>query len=249
VTTGHQRPLRILLVATYSQALSAFVAPLARFLEQRGHDVTMAASDEPLVGPATFPQLNAAGFKTRVSHVHQPDAADRDLTAAWQVYRLVRRERFDIVHTFTAKAGFLGRVAARAAGAPLVVHTAFSFPHLDTPGKAWMYLPMERFATRLSDHVFCISDLGYRQAQALGQSPRAGVSNPRIGLNLDRFERLRTREESRAALGLPADAAAGRHCRAARPAQAGGRVPRSLPSHRRRPRGRAVRHRRRRTRG
>ena len=47
-TPQHARPIRILLVATYSQALSAFVAPLARFLEQRGHEVTMAASDEPL---------------------------------------------------------------------------------------------------------------------------------------------------------------------------------------------------------
>jgi len=128
------------------------------------------------------------------------------LIAAWQVYRLVRQERFDIVHTFTAKAGFLARLAARAAGAPLVVHTAFSFPHLDTPGKAWMYLPMERFATRLSDHVFCISDLGYRQAQTLGRSPRRGVSNPGIGLNLDRFDGLPTRQESRASLGLPPDA-------------------------------------------
>lgn len=196
---------RVLLVATYSQALSAFVAALARFLEQRGYDVTMAASDEPLVGPATFPQLNAAGFHTRVIPFTNRMRPDRDALAAWRVYRLVRQARFDVVHTFTAKAGFLARVAARAAGAPIVVHTAFSFPHLDTPGKAWLYLPMERLATRLSDHLFCISDLGYRQAQSLGAAPRAGISNPGIGLDLHRFERLRPRAAARASLGLPGD--------------------------------------------
>ena len=196
---------RVLLVATYSQALSSFVAPFARYLMDRGYAVTLAASDEALVGPATFPQLEAAGFDTRVIRFTNRMRPDRDLAAAWQVYRLARRERFAIVHTFTAKAGFLGRVAARAAGVPVVVHTAFSFPHLDTPEKAWLYLPMERAATRASDHVFCISDLGYRQAGDLGAAPRRGVTNPGIGLSLDRFGGLRPRGDARDALGFPPD--------------------------------------------
>jgi glycosyltransferase involved in cell wall biosynthesis len=196
-------PVRVLLVATYSQALSSFVAPLARFLEQRGYRVTLAASDEALVGPATFPQLNAGGFDTRVIPFTNRMRPDRDLAAAWRVYRLIRRERFDIVHTFTAKAGFLGRIAARLARVPVVVHTAFSFPHLDTPAKAWLYRPMEAIATRASDHVFCISELGHRQAASLGVRPRSGVSNPGIGLDLARFERLQSRGDARAALGLP----------------------------------------------
>src|SRR5262249_32147724 len=150
----------ILLVATYSQALSAFVAPLARYLRERGHDVTMAASDEPLIGASTLPQLNADGFRTNVIPFTNRMRPDRDLASAWRLYRLVRNGRFDVVHTFTAKAGFLGRVASRAARAPVVVHTAFSFPHLDTPQRSWLYFPMERLATRVSDHIFCISELG-----------------------------------------------------------------------------------------
>jgi glycosyltransferase involved in cell wall biosynthesis len=198
--------VRVLLVATYSQALSSFIAPLARYLMDHGYRVTMAASDEALVGPPTFPQLNADGFDTRVIRFTNRTRPDRDLAAAWATYRLVRREGFDLVHTFTAKAGFLGRLAARAAGVRVVVHTAFSFPYLDFPDKAWLYLPMERIATRLSDHVFCISDLGYRQAQTLGVSPKHGVSNPGIGLNLARFERLRSREDARTGLGFAAGA-------------------------------------------
>ena len=59
------------------------------------------------------------------------------------LWRMLRRRTFDIVHTYTAKAGVLGRVTARAAGVKVVAHTAFSFPHLDMPDKAWLYGPLE----------------------------------------------------------------------------------------------------------
>ena len=46
-----------------------------------------------------------------------------DLVALYQLWRLMRRYRPSIVHTHTAKAGFLGRIAAAFAGCPCVVHT------------------------------------------------------------------------------------------------------------------------------
>ena len=49
--------------------------------------------------------------------------APRDGKALWKLYGLMRKERPHIVHTHTAKAGFLGRLAARMAGVPVVVHT------------------------------------------------------------------------------------------------------------------------------
>src|SRR5919106_6753811 len=49
--------------------------------------------------------------------------APRDARALVKLYSLIRREKPHIVHTHTAKAGFLGRVAARLAGVPVIVHT------------------------------------------------------------------------------------------------------------------------------
>jgi hypothetical protein len=46
-----------------------------------------------------------------------------DLRAFWQIYRLLRRERPDILHTHSAKAGVLGRWAGRLARVPVIVHT------------------------------------------------------------------------------------------------------------------------------
>jgi glycosyltransferase involved in cell wall biosynthesis len=47
----------------------------------------------------------------------------RNLQALWRLWRLLRRERPTIVHTHTAMAGCLGRLAAVLSGAPIVIHT------------------------------------------------------------------------------------------------------------------------------
>src|SRR4051812_42444132 len=62
-------------------------------------------------------------------HVHRiPDLGRRirpwsDIYALFALYRLCRRLRPSIIHTHTAKAGALGRVAALAAGVRIRVHT------------------------------------------------------------------------------------------------------------------------------
>src|SRR4051794_15851633 len=49
-----------------------------------------------------------------------------DVRALWKLYRLIRRGRYHIVHTHSSKAGVLGRIAAKLAGTPLIVHTLHS---------------------------------------------------------------------------------------------------------------------------
>ena len=47
----------------------------------------------------------------------------RDLRSLVQLYRLIRAGNYHIVHTHSSKAGVLGRIAARLAGTPIIVHT------------------------------------------------------------------------------------------------------------------------------
>ncbi len=78
-----------------------------------------------------------------------------DLVSLWHLYRIIRRERFTIVHTHTPKPGLLGQLAARMAGVPIVVNTLHGFYFHERMHPAWrqFYISMERIAASCSDVI------------------------------------------------------------------------------------------------
>lgn len=83
----------------------------------------------------------------------------RDLITLFKLWRLMRRLRPDIVHTHTAKAGFVGRVAAWLAHVPVRVHTFHGhvFHGYFGPRKTAFFLTLERLTARLTDRLITIS--------------------------------------------------------------------------------------------
>jgi glycosyltransferase involved in cell wall biosynthesis len=83
----------------------------------------------------------------------------RDMVTLFKLWRLMRKLRPDIVHTHTAKAGFVGRLAAWLARVPVRVHTFHGhvFQGYFRPAKTRLFLALERFAARLSDRLITIS--------------------------------------------------------------------------------------------
>ena len=97
-----------------------------------------------------------------------------DLKAFWHLYRLMRRERVQIVHTHLSKAGILGRFAARLAGVPAIVHTYHGdvLEGYFSKWKSWLYAGAERVTACITDRFVCVSDalkqrlLAYRLGSA-----------------------------------------------------------------------------------
>lgn len=83
-----------------------------------------------------------------------------DIRALFRLYSIIKKERPDIVHTHTAKAGTLGRIAALMAGVPIKVHTFHGhiFDGYFSPLKARIFLLIEKFLAIFSDRLITVSE-------------------------------------------------------------------------------------------
>jgi glycosyltransferase involved in cell wall biosynthesis len=153
-------------------------------------------------GEASLADLAEAEGATMsfVSELRQPVRPHRDSQALLRLIRLARAFKPDIVHTHTAKAGFLGRQAALAVRPrPAIVHTYHGhvLEGYFGPAKARLYLELERALARVSDRLLGVSQATVDDLVRLGVAPAEKFRVLPLGLDLDPLAALS--EESRAA--------------------------------------------------
>jgi glycosyltransferase involved in cell wall biosynthesis len=111
----------------------------------------------------------------------------RDVAALWKIYRLIKRLRPWIVDTHAAKAGTLGRIAARAAGVPVVVHTFHGHVLRKYFGRpvSWVFTQVERLLARWTDLVIMVSRQGREELISFGVAPPERIEYVPLGLELE----------------------------------------------------------------
>jgi glycosyltransferase involved in cell wall biosynthesis len=145
-------------------------------------------------GEASLADLaEAEGATMRfVSEMRQPVSPLRDSQALLKLIRVARDFKPDIVHTHTAKAGFLGRQAALAVRPrPAIVHTYHGHVLEGYFGaaKARLYLELERALARVSDRLLGVSQATVDDLVRLGVAPAEKFSVLPLGLDLDPLAR------------------------------------------------------------
>jgi len=101
-----------------------------------------------------------SGFKFyEIQHFRGPISLIHDLLALFEVYKLSKREKFDIIHTHNSKAGFIGRLAGRLAGNVKIVHTVhgYAFHSFEKFWRRVIFLIMEKIAAYWCDYMIFIS--------------------------------------------------------------------------------------------
>lgn len=135
---------------------------LCKMLNDKGLAVKLLSTDE-----ATATESDKWGISVVNSVRIMPDIQPvKDVMAVVKLWRFLRRNRFDIVHTHTSKPGFIGRLAARLASVPVVVHTSHGFA-FDTEGREHLnglFVWLERLAGRWTDSLLVVSQHNYRVA-------------------------------------------------------------------------------------
>jgi glycosyltransferase involved in cell wall biosynthesis len=132
----------------------------------------------------------------------------QDLRALLGLYRLMRAYRPQVVHTHAAKAGLLGRLAARAAGVPVVVHTYHGhvLRGYFGPAQTAFYRRLEALMAGWSDALVTVSAEVKRDLVELGVARSDRFRVVPLGLELEALSGELPRGVLRRERGIPDDA-------------------------------------------
>ena len=132
-----------------------------------------------------------------------------DVRALRQLLDLIRRERPDIVHTHTSKAGFIGRLAARITRVPAVIHQPHGhvFYGYWGPGRTALFTALERLAARWTDLIITLTTRGIEEHLARGIGTRKRFAAVPSGVPTEALRaRAPRRDAARAQHDIPPDA-------------------------------------------
>lgn len=123
MSSERNTPVRVAHITTIDLTVRYLLLPQLKRLQREGYEVTSISAPGEHVevlereGIRHIPWSNA----TRGWDVTS------DARAFFELVRILRRERFDVVHTHNPKPGVLGRIAARVTGVPVVINTQHGF--------------------------------------------------------------------------------------------------------------------------
>ncbi|MEQ1656531.1 MAG: glycosyltransferase family 4 protein [Nitrospira sp.] len=151
---GGNRPIRVLHVCTIFLTAQTFIAPVLRYLSRHGYEAVVACSQGAAAdGPVSSRRRDIEGCRVFSVAIPRTIRPFHDFLAIRRLCQVIREFKPDVIHTQTSKAGIVGRLAARLAGVPVVIHTAHAFPfhvYLPLPVK-WAYIWIERWVASWTD--------------------------------------------------------------------------------------------------
>jgi glycosyltransferase involved in cell wall biosynthesis len=181
---------KIIRITTVPISLKLLLSGQMKFMKDAGWEVLMVSADGR--------EINEIVKKEDCRHEVIPFTRKitpfQDLSCLWQLYNLIKREKPDIVHTHTPKAGMLGMLAAKLAGVKVRIHTVAGLPYMVAEKqKKSLLVNIEKLTYSWATHVwpnsrslkqFIIDEnlVGQEKLKVIG----FGSSN---GVDLEKFNR------------------------------------------------------------
>lgn len=142
---------KLMRITTAPLSLRSLLPNQMRYMQAHGLDVLMVSS-EGKEWPAI---LANEGCDHRVVPMVREIAPFSDLRSLWRLYRLIRKEKPDIVHSHTPKAGLLAMLAAKMAGVKIRIHTVAGLRFMTATGfTRRLLVGMEKLTGKAAQHVW-----------------------------------------------------------------------------------------------
>ncbi|MGZ4337851.1 MAG: glycosyltransferase [Gaiellaceae bacterium] len=186
------------------------VSYLTKGLDERGYETTLVAGQ---VG-AEEGSMEYAALEWGVTPVFMPElqrdvAAERDIASVRHLRELIREVRPHVLHTHTAKAGAVARMAAELSGSarpPVVVHTFHGhvLRGYFAPSRSRVFRHIEQVLARRTDRLIAVSPEVRDDLVAYGIAPYEKFEVIRLGLDLEHraLAAPGVRDAERAVLGV-----------------------------------------------
>ena len=131
-----------------------FLLPLIKKLEQNNFDVTIICSNGKI-----SENLSQKGYKFIYTPIHRSLNLVNGFRTIISLYKIFKKEKFDLIHVHTPVASFLARIAAKLYGKSIVIYTAHGFYFHDemNPIKKFFFIKLEKFVCNYTDFLFCQS--------------------------------------------------------------------------------------------
>ncbi len=199
-------PLRVLYVTTTTYVVRYVLIHDVRGLRDRTDATIVCANGSDI------PELRAEGLRLIPIPIRRKLSPVADVIAIWRVWRLLRRERFDLLHSYVPKGGVVGQMAAFLARVPHRIHSCRGLVYTPTTPrlKRWVIRLADRLTNALAHRTVFNSraDLDYSIQQGLCSRRTARYGG--TGIDFEYYDPSRlpsdTRRQVREEIGVPPDA-------------------------------------------
>ena len=177
--------MKIAQFATAAMSVRVLLLDQIKALEADGHEVVAICADGPMVK-----DLRDMGVKVETVKISRELTPVSDARTLAEVTRLLRKHRFDVVHTHTPKAGLIGPVAARLAGVKHIVHTIHGLlfhAQMTRSRRAVFWIP-EKWTALFSTHLLSQSREDIDVAVETGLCPKEKIEYLGNGIDPDKFD-------------------------------------------------------------
>lgn len=196
---------KALLVTTISGFVPQFEMNNVKILQDMGYEVHYTANYNTPVYTDNNDRLEGTGIvRHQVDFIRSPFRIFKNIKAYRQLRKVMKCDKYDLVHCHTPMGGVIGRIAAKQAKIPYVIYTAHGFHFFKgSPLINWLlFYPVERLLASITDVLITINEEDFDQANKFHIRNKGAVKLiPGVGIDTE-IKSLEVDEDLKNLLGI-----------------------------------------------